>query len=42
MSNRKLDVLGNKSIVGSVLKEKYVIGRFLDEGSNGKVHKIFD
>jgi hypothetical protein len=42
MSTSKLDVLGIETIKGSLLKGKYVIGRFLDEGSNGQVHKVMD
>lgn len=42
MSSKKLDVLSEETIVGGVLKERYIIGRFLDQGSNGVVHKIVD
>ena len=38
----KIDILNDKSIIGSTLKGQYLIERFLDKGSNGQVHNIID
>lgn len=40
--SKKLDILSEETLVGGVLKDRYIIGRFLDQGSNGLVHKITD
>jgi hypothetical protein len=38
---QQIDEIQNK-IVGSVLKERYAIGRLIDQGSFGKVFKCID
>jgi hypothetical protein len=35
-------VLDREDIVGGTLQNKYLIGRLLDQGSNGKVYKVTD
>ena len=37
-----IDILEEESIIGGILQKSYLIGRLLDQGSNGKVYKIND
>ena len=32
---KEVDVLNEKSIIGGLLKGRYIIEKFLDQGSNG-------
>jgi len=39
---KEVDVLNEKSIIGGLLKGRYIIEKFLDQGSNGSVHNVID
>ena len=40
--SKEIDILNTDSIIGSLLKGRYMIEKFLDQGSNGVVHNIID
>lgn len=39
---KEVDILNKKSIIGGLLKGRYIIEKFLDQGSNGSVHNVVD
>lgn len=41
-SHRNIDTLNKNSIEGSVLKNRFMIDKFIDKGSNGSVYSVTD
>ena len=42
MESSGIDVLNEKQVIGSTLKNKYKITKFIDSGSNGQVYCVSD